>query len=59
MPAGYSNNQQRGHPHTTPDDSTFVMLARAYADNHAFMSKSQEFPGGITNGADCEFSVGC
>jgi len=35
----------------SPDDEAFIHLARVYAEAHALMSSSQEFPGGITNGA--------
>ena len=34
-----------------PDDALFRALASAYADAHATMSRSAEFPGGTTNGA--------
>lgn len=39
------------HYSESPDDKAFVHLARAYAEAHATMSGSAEFPGGITNGA--------
>ena len=35
----------------SPDDATFRHLARIYADAHADMHNSNEFPEGITNGA--------
>ena len=35
----------------SPDDKAFIHLARVYAEAHATMSGSPEFPGGITNGA--------
>lgn len=42
-------------PNTTysksPDDAAFRHLASVYADAHTDMHKSQEFAGGITNGA--------
>lgn len=42
-------------PNTTysasPDDAAFRHLASVYANAHLDMHKSQEFPGGITNGA--------
>jgi len=36
----------------TPDDEEFILLAKSYAQKHNSMSKSKEFPGGITNGAN-------
>ena len=39
------------HYSESPDDKAFVHLARVYAEAHATMSGSAEFPGGITNGA--------
>mmetsp|Transcript_26432 Transcript_26432/g.57658 ORF Transcript_26432/g.57658 Transcript_26432/m.57658 type:complete len:493 (+) Transcript_26432:213-1691(+) len=41
----------RNQKHTSPDDSAFSYLATQYAKLHTTMSQSQEFPGGITNGA--------
>ena len=35
-----------------PDDAAFRRLARAYADGHPTMHLSEEFAGGITNGAE-------
>lgn len=35
----------------SPDDAVFRHLASVYANAHLDMHKSQEFPGGITNGA--------
>lgn len=35
----------------SPDDATFVHLARTYANAHGSMHASKEFPQGITNGA--------
>lgn len=35
----------------SPDDAAFRHLASVYANAHPDMHKSQEFPGGITNGA--------
>ncbi len=35
----------------SPDDATFRWLAGVYAKEHAGMAESDEFPGGITNGA--------
>ncbi len=35
----------------SPDDAAFRHLASVYANAHLDMHKSQEFPGGITNGA--------
>ncbi|KAL6504188.1 suppressor of los1-1 [Orobanche gracilis] len=34
-----------------PDDQTFKFLASIYSRSHYNMSRSKEFPGGITNGA--------
>ncbi|KAL6527222.1 suppressor of los1-1 [Orobanche gracilis] len=34
-----------------PDDQTFRFLASIYSKSHYNMSRSKEFPGGITNGA--------
>ncbi|XP_073284773.1 carboxypeptidase SOL1 isoform X1 [Primulina huaijiensis] len=34
-----------------PDDETFKFLATLYSRSHYNMSQSEEFPGGITNGA--------
>lgn len=39
------------HYSESPDDKAFIHLARVYAEAHATMSGSAEFPGGITNGA--------
>ena len=35
----------------SPDDKTFKYLAKTYADAHPTMNQSEEFEGGITNGA--------
>ena len=35
----------------SPDDKTFKYLAKTYADAHPAMNQSEEFEGGITNGA--------
>lgn len=35
----------------SPDDETFKYLAKTYADSHPTMNQSEEFEGGITNGA--------
>ena len=35
----------------SPDDETFKYLAKTYADAHPTMNQSEEFEGGITNGA--------
>ena len=35
----------------SPDDETFKYLAKTYADAHPAMNQSEEFEGGITNGA--------
>ena len=50
----YDGNAQRASGRYTgaPDDALFVAISRTYAQNHAFMSRSSSFPGGITNGAD-------
>ena len=42
---------RKTHYSESPDDRAFVHLARVYAEAHATMSGSAEFPGGITNGA--------
>eukprot|EP00210_Caulerpa_lentillifera_P000762 g737.t1 len=36
----------------SPDDSTFIHLAKTYANAHLTMNQSKEFKGGITNGND-------
>ncbi|GBF96907.1 carboxypeptidase D [Raphidocelis subcapitata] len=41
----------RGERNPTPDDATFVWLAKLYAAHHKTMAKSEEFPDGIVNGA--------
>ncbi|GBF96908.1 carboxypeptidase D [Raphidocelis subcapitata] len=48
----YSDPRQRSGPNAAPEDATFRFLSHTYANKHAFMARSQEFPGGITNGAD-------
>ncbi|MEW5309967.1 MAG: hypothetical protein WDW38_001806 [Sanguina aurantia] len=50
---GYEDGsvQVTHHKHASPDDATFVHLARSYASLHTTMSHSQEFTNGITNGA--------
>lgn len=48
---GYTSPGMYGQLSVTPDDATFKHLARTYARKHTSMSKSTEFPGGITNGA--------
>ena len=42
---------QNGLYSSTPDDSLYIALARAYANNNPGMSGSTQFNGGITNGA--------
>lgn len=39
------------HYSASPDDQTFIHLAKSYASLHAQMNVSQEFEQGITNGA--------
>jgi len=50
----YDGNAARisGRYSASPDDATFIRLAKAYSQAHSFMSRSSEFAGGITNGAD-------
>ncbi|XP_021852669.1 carboxypeptidase SOL1 isoform X2 [Spinacia oleracea] len=42
---------KRREYYASPDDETFQLLAGVYSHAHYNMSKSKEFPGGITNGA--------
>uniref|UniRef100_A0A7C9EW66 Peptidase M14 domain-containing protein n=2 Tax=Opuntia streptacantha TaxID=393608 RepID=A0A7C9EW66_OPUST len=42
---------KRKEYYACPDDQTFQFLASVYSRSHYNMSLSQEFPGGITNGA--------
>lgn len=42
---------KRKEYYACPDDKTFQFLASVYSRSHYNMSLSQEFPGGITNGA--------
>ena len=42
---------RKTHYSESPDDRAFIHLARVYAEAHANMAASEEFPGGITNGA--------
>ena len=39
------------HYSACPDDKTFIHLAKSYAALHSHMNASEEFVGGITNGA--------
>lgn len=50
----YDGNQahRSGVYTATDDDSVFRFIASTYADRHPVMRASQEFPGGITNGAE-------
>ena len=47
-----------GYYSSSPDDSTFLYLAQTYANAHGTMSRgvkcnpSDNFPGGVTNGAE-------
>ena len=54
----YADRNAQYGPHLAPDDATFKFLSHLYADKHAFMARSREFPGGITNGADWYEIVG-
>ncbi|XP_024542018.1 carboxypeptidase SOL1 [Selaginella moellendorffii] len=48
----WDGNADKSSKYTeSPDDSTFRFLASVYSKAHRNMSKSHEFPGGITNGA--------
>ena len=48
----WDGNERGGNTYSSaPDDETFKYLASTYATSHPVMSKSQEFKGGITNGA--------
>ncbi|KAL6059488.1 Carboxypeptidase N catalytic chain, variant 2 [Balamuthia mandrillaris] len=47
-----SGRQTSGTPSPSPDDPLFVELAKTYASAHHNMSQSENFPFGITNGAD-------
>ncbi|GFW42006.1 carboxypeptidase D [Trichonephila clavipes] len=47
----------QGYKSISPDDKIFQHLAHVYADSHAYMQKGNvcqddDFPGGITNGAE-------
>ncbi|CAH8337452.1 unnamed protein product [Eruca vesicaria subsp. sativa] len=42
---------KRKYYYGCPDDQTFRFMARLYSNSHRNMSLSQEFEGGITNGA--------
>ncbi|GFY39431.1 carboxypeptidase D [Trichonephila inaurata madagascariensis] len=47
----------QGYKSISPDDKVFQHLAHVYADSHAYMQKGNvcqddDFPGGITNGAE-------
>lgn len=41
----------RKHYAACPDDETFRFMASLYSRSHNEMSRSEEFQGGITNGA--------
>ena len=45
------SQDQQTHYSRSPDDATFIHLARTYAQAHGTMHASKEFPQGITNGA--------
>jgi carboxypeptidase D len=45
-----SPTHRSGYDYVTPDNDTFLSLARAYASGNPDMSASREFSGGITNG---------
>ena len=45
------SQDQQTHYSQSPDDATFIHLARTYATAHGTMHASKEFPQGITNGA--------
>ena len=42
---------RKTHYSESPDDAAFIHLAKVYAEAHGRMANSEEFPGGITNGA--------
>lgn len=50
---GYPDGMEsiRNQANPSPDDETFVSLAKLFASLHKTMSTSREFPHGITNGA--------
>lgn len=49
----------RKYYYACPDDKTFKFLASVYSRSHHNMSTSEEFQGGITNGASWYGSVKC
>ncbi|KAG5525332.1 hypothetical protein RHGRI_031869 [Rhododendron griersonianum] len=50
---------RRKYYYACPDDKTFKFLASVYSRSHHNMSLSEEFQGGITNGASWYGSVKC
>jgi len=46
-----NRNETDGVPSISPDDKFFKFISRIYASHNPVMSKSREFPKGITNGA--------
>ncbi|CAI9116473.1 OLC1v1017626C1 [Oldenlandia corymbosa var. corymbosa] len=45
------SEDEKKHYYACPDDKTFRYMASVYSNSHHNMSRSKEFPGGITNGA--------